>query len=445
MNRARDVPGIMRRPLAHDRRAKDIAALMFSVALFWVIALVIVAATLVVLARPLLRGGRPTGDSAPPELDATTAVYRDQKRQLDADLAAGAITTAEHTAAQEELVHRLGAEIAKRPSATEAGEARTPWVAIVVLVAIVPVTSVLLYQLLGNPAGMKAQAPTAPQPQFSQDDVRAMVEKLAQRMRANPDDPKGWILLARSYAAMGRFAESSDAFAEAAKRVPDDAQLYADWADAAAMAQQRKLAGKPEELVARALALDPNNRKALALSATALLERGNIEGSLARWRELRQKLASGSDEAREIDRVIAEISGGPTTTSPAPEAKAPSTTSPAQPAGALAGRIDVDPKIASRVAPDDTVFVLARSAEGGRVPLAVMRIHGRELPAAFHLDDSMGMVPEMKLSATPRVVVEARVSKSGNAKASAGDLRGTSAPVAPGDANVRIVINEVVP
>jgi cytochrome c-type biogenesis protein CcmH len=75
----------------------------------------------------------------------------------------------------------------------------------------------------------------------------------------------------------------------------------------------------------------------------------------------------------------------------------------------------------------------------------VMRIHGRELPATFHLDDSMGMVPEMRLSATPRVIVEARVSKSGNAKASAGALRGRSAPVAPGDANVRIVINEVVP
>src|SRR5690349_4664585 len=303
-------PGIMRRPFAQDRsrrRARDIAAIMFSAALFWVIALAVVAATLVVLARPLLRGGKPIGDEAPPEMEAATAVYRDHKRQLDADLAAGAITTTEHAAAQEELVHRLGAEIAKRPSATAAGEARTPWIAIVVLVAIVPVASVLMYQLLGTPAAITARAPAAEHPQFSQDDVRAMVDKLAQRMQSNPDDPKGWILLARSYAAMGRFAESSNAFAEAAKRTPDDAQLYADWADAAAMAQQRKLAGKPEELVARALAIDPNNRKALALSATALLERGDIEGSLARWRKLRQHLASGSDEAREIDRVIAEV------------------------------------------------------------------------------------------------------------------------------------------
>ena len=139
-------------------------------------------------------------------------------------------------------------------------------------------------------------------------------------------------------------------------------------------------------------------------------------------------------EDREIDKVIAEI-GGSTST---PPASVPATK------GTLAGRIELDPKMAPRVAPDDTVFVLARSAEGGRVPLAVTRIRARELPATFHLDDSMGMIPEAKLSATPRVVVEARVSKSGNAKASAGDLRGVSAPVAPGDANVHVVIGEVV-
>jgi len=111
----------------------------------------------------------------------------------------------------------------------------------------------------------------------------------------------------------------------------------------------------------------------------------------------------------------------------------------------LAGRIEIDPKIAAKAAPDDTDFVLARAADGGRIPLAVTRMRARDLPAAFHLDDSMGMMPEMKLSTTPRVFVEARVSKTGNAKASAGDLRGTSAPVVPGDSNVRIVINEVVP
>ncbi|HYT97156.1 MAG TPA: c-type cytochrome biogenesis protein CcmI [Casimicrobiaceae bacterium] len=403
---------------------------MISILLFWFIALALVAAMLIVLARPLLRGGKPRQDAAPPELDATTAVYRDQKRQLDDDLAAGAVTASEHAAAQEELVHRLGAEIAKQPSAAEAGATRTPWIAIIVLVAVVPVASVLLYQILGNPGAIDAQ--TA-RPRITDQDVRAMVEQLAERMQTHPDDPKGWLLLARSYAALGRYSDAAAAFGEAAKRSPDDAQLYADWADAAAMDQQRKLVGKPEELIARALAIDPNNRKALALSATALLERGDVDASLARWRELRQKLAPDSDEAREIDKVIAEIGGAKSAASAGAPAK-----------GTITGRIEVDPKIASRIAPGDTVFVLARSADGGRVPLAVTRMRARELPATFHLDDSMGMIPEAKLSATPRVVVEARVSKSGNAKASAGDLRGISAPVTPGDANVRVVIGEVV-
>src|SRR5438105_5010634 len=321
-------PGIIRRPCRARPLRTPSPPFMVSTLLFWFIALALVAATLVALARPLLQGGKPQENAAPPELDAAAAVYRDQKRQLDDDFAAGAITANEHAAAQEELVHRLGAEIAKQPSATAAGATHTPWIAIVALVAVFPVASVLLYQMLGNPAAINAQSA---RPQFTDQDVRAMVEQLAQRMQTHPEDPKGWLLLARSFAALGRYSESAAAFAEAVKRSPDDAQLYADWADAAAMEQQRKLAGKPEELIARALAIDPDNRKAIALSATALLERGNVDASLARWRELRQKIASDSDEAREIDKVIAEIG--------ASKGAAPSG-APAK--GTLAGRIELD-------------------------------------------------------------------------------------------------------
>jgi cytochrome c-type biogenesis protein CcmH len=126
---------------------------------------------------------------------------------------------------------------------------------------------------------------------------------------------------------------------------------------------------------------------------------------------------------------------------------APSQAPPPAPTGqkTLTGRVEVDPKLAARVAPDDTVFIVARAAEGPRVPLAVTRLRARDLPASFRLDDSMGMVPEMKLSAAPRVVVEARVSKSGNAMTQPGDLRGTSAPLAPGTGDIRIVVGEIVP
>src|SRR5262245_49356882 len=117
---------------------------MAPVWLFWLVALGLIALTLAVLARPLLRSGKPEPRTAPDEIDATSAVYRDQKRQLDDDLAAGAISADEHARAQDELVRRLGSEIAKQPSATAAAPSRTPWIAVVVLVAIVPVASLFL-------------------------------------------------------------------------------------------------------------------------------------------------------------------------------------------------------------------------------------------------------------------------------------------------------------
>ena len=452
---------------------------MTPVPIFWFAAIALVAATLGTLLWPLLRRRAGAIDAGPEDLAAATSVYRDQRRQLDDDLAAGAITADEHKAALDELAARLSAEMASTPvgGAAASAPSRAPWVAALVLVAVLPAAAVLAYLALGDPSAMtrSPHGTTAAQGGVSDEQVRAMVESLAQKMKANPGDPNGWMLLARSYTAMGRFPDAVDAYKQAAERGTPDAQLLADWADAAAMTQGRKVAGAPEALVARALALDPTNAKALALAATARLERGDIAGSLAQWRELRALLPNGSDDAREIDTVIAQLEGqqlkvpgAPATTvmaaapaAPAPGARAappiaPGTPSPhatpgapapapASPAAALTGRVELDPKLAARVAPDDTVFVLARAAEGPRMPLAVQKFRAAELPRAFRLDDSMAMAPGMTVSSRGSVVVEARVSKSGNAITQPGDVRGVTAPVPPGTGDLRIVIGEVVP
>ena len=112
--------------------------------------------------------------------------------------------------------------------------------------------------------------------------------------------------------------------------------------------------------------------------------------------------------------------------------------------GAVSGMVRLAPALASRVAPTDTVFVFARPADGPRMPLAVIRKQVRELPAAFSLDDTMAMAAGMKLSDHPRVVVGARISKSGSATPQPGDLEGLSAPVKVGDTGVTVVIGTEV-
>ena len=111
----------------------------------------------------------------------------------------------------------------------------------------------------------------------------------------------------------------------------------------------------------------------------------------------------------------------------------------------MSGRVDLAAAFAAKVAFSDTVFIFARAAEGSRMPLAILRIPARELPKDFRLDDSMSMAPGVKLSDSPAVVVEARISKSGGALPQPGDLFGRTAPVKPGTADLRIVIDQVVP
>ena len=427
--------------------------------LFWLLALLLLAGTLAFLLPPLLRHRRPA--AAPDDDAAAIAVYRDQKRALDAELADGVISDAERDAALAELTRRLGEEVGDPKAATSAHRpSRRAWTIAFALLVLIPLVALGLYRWLGNPDAMTfatAGNSTTSQHSTSDPQLAAMVESLAQKMKSRPDDAEGWTLLGRSYAAMGRYSDSADAYAHAAALMPDNAALLADYADTLAMAQGRSLAGKPSQLVQRALSVDPKNPKALALAATAALDARDFDAALGYWRRLQAQFPDNSDDARQVGSIIAEIeaaqregkggAGGKLAARSerpaAPQASAPAAKSIS--GATIAGRVDIAPALASKVALSDTVFIFARAVDGPRVPLAVLRVPARELPKNFTLDDSMGMAPGVRLSAAQAVVVEARVSKSGNALPQSGDLSGKSTTVKPGAADVKIVIDQVVP
>jgi cytochrome c-type biogenesis protein CcmH len=421
--------------------------------LFWSLAALLVVATLVTLTWPLLRR-KPHAD-APDAGGAAIAVFRDHKRAVDSEYEAGTITAAERDTTLAELTRRVADEGDAAPAPEVGQRSLLTRSAAIALVVLIPAAALVLYQRLGNPAATAVADITAGH-DVSERQIVTMVDSLAQRLKEHPDDAQGWVLLARSYVALERFPEAADAYAHADALIKDDPTLLADYADALAMAQGRRLAGKPAAIVERALAIDPKQRKALALAATIALEAHDFAASLGYWRRLAAELPADSDEARQVSAVIAEIELQS-------EGKAPSSASSgkrvqragdavpaaapaanAQP-GAISGRVDLSSALGSRVALTDTVFIYARAPEGSRMPLAVLRIPARELPRDFVLDDSMGMAPGAKLSAAPAVIVEARISKSGNAIPQPGDLFGKSSAVKPGAAGLRITIDQVVP
>ena len=400
---------------------------------FVVLGAVLIAGALLFVVPPLLRRGLRTGATR----DAVNvAVYRDQLRELEADLRAGTLAPDQHEKARGEIEARLLADVGKGDAAAQ--PRRYTRAAALALGLAVPICALAVYVAVGNPrALLPGTAEGANAHGVSAQQFEAMVSRLAARLKENPEDAEGWMMLGRSYAVLGRFGESSQAYAKAAARTPGDAQLLADYADALAMAQGRTLQGEPETILRRALAIDPNNVKALLLAGTAAFNRNDGAAAVRHWERVLGLLPAESDMIQRVQASIAEarsLSG-----SPGGKAQI------AKPAQAQGGRVSgvvrLAPELAGKVAPGDTVFIFARAAEGPRMPLAILRKRGSDLPIQFSLDDSMAMAPQMKLSAFPNVVIGARVSKSADASPQPGDLQGLSGPVKVGDGKVSVVID----
>ena len=462
---------------------------------FWIAASLLLALALGLLLPALLRPARPAPNPDQTPLareSANLALLREQLAQLDAERAAGTLDEAAHRAARAEIERRVldeegeegeegkeGAAAAGSrgnkpragpPPASQSSAARAPRTA-ALLTVFVPALAIGLYATLGHREALSPQAAAPAPANITEGDVAAMVDQLAKRlegMAGQPNELEGWVLLARSYASMQRFDEADRAYQRAIALAPQEPQLRADRADMLAMKQGRSLAGEPTRLIEEALQLDPNNLKALVLAGSAAFDRRDYAAAATYWTRARVNVPAGSELAANIDASLAEArglagqgsdvgapTGGPATgaasgqgaapmaeASPVPEAPAAKGA-----AASVSGSVSLASGLASRVGPDETVFIFARAAEGPRMPLAIRRHRVSELPIRFTLDDRDAMSPELKLSKFPRVVVGARISKSGNAMPQPGDLIATpvATPMGSGGTELKLVIDQIQP
>jgi cytochrome c-type biogenesis protein CcmH len=291
-------------------------------------------------------------------------------------------------------------------------------------------------------AGAAGGDPGAEQHATSNEQIAAMVDKLAQRMKDQPDDPEGWAMLARSYSVLGRHPEALVAYEKAVALRKDDPTLLADYADSLAVKNDRSLAGEPMKQVERALKLDPKNLKALSLAGTYEFDRKDYKAAVKYWEKV---VAIGPADNAFVKQFGPAIEEARSLAGMPPAAKQAETAPGPLAAGrTVSGQVTLSAALAKQAKPDDTVFVFARPAPGAGMPLAILRKQVKDLPLDFTLDDSMAMSPANALSSAAKVVVSARVSRSGNAMPQPGDMSGQTAEVSVGTSGLRIEIKDVV-
>jgi cytochrome c-type biogenesis protein CcmH len=396
------------------------------------IAVLAVLIVLAILFRPFLFKGDLKGAS---RTQLNTAIYKEELEKLELDFAENRISLDEYNLARSEVKHRILQE-----SEDEGVELkyRSPIKTMIAIGVFIPLLSAFLYFLVGSFADLQSGERLSP----AQIQVNQMVEALEKKMEADPSDPKGWAILGRSYKVLRRPLDSEKAFDRAGAYLDGDAQLLAEYADVVALNAGGSFEGKAGLILARALKVDPNNMMALWLSGTAAYDRQDGPKAVLYWERLLKLLPANSDEAQVVRESLNEVRAKTKMPSKNYDSAHPQMTNNGQ--SSISGSVVLAASVQSKAKPDDVLMIIARPLNS-RMPVAVKRVRVSDLPMNFVLDDSLAMSPDARISLLSEVLIEARVSKTGQAKPESGDLMSVPQVVKVGVKGIQLQIDQVRP
>ena len=391
---------------------------------FFIAAFLLLVLVLVLLLRPFLFPGKTLATS---RRQMNAAIYREELDKLEAERVAGLINPADYEISHAEMRQRLFQDTNEEDDQATLGSTKKTAIGLCIFIVLL---SSGLYFSLGDVYRVAQKNNEKP---ITQENVEKMVSEFAIKMEKDPDNLKGWVMLARSYRILGRNEDAAKAYARAGNFVDSDPQLLADYADVLATNANGSFAGKPLLLINQALKLDPNNLMALWLSGSASFSVSNYKAAVQSWEKLAAQLPPNSDEARAIEGSITEArsKGGLL-------AKAPVAAS----GKGISGQIELSNELKSKVMPGDVVMVIARQV-GERMPVAVLKTPTAQFPMNFVLNDSLAMNPSSPLSKLVEVSVEVRISKTGMAKPESGDLISAVKTIKVGTENARLLVDQI--
>jgi len=408
--------------------------------IFWGIAAVFVIVAMALVMVPLMRR-KPTPVKVG-RRSINIAVYRDQMREMEVDRNNGLITDEQFANASTELESRLAQDAVETVDGQLVSKGSMKLG--IALAILIPLAAFGLYWQIGTPQAVSQQTMMAGQNPATSPEIVAMLKSAEEKVKANPDDAQTWTMLARAYSVLENWPDAIRAFENLIRLTPNDPSVWSHYGEALALSDNRNLEGKPMEMVRKALELDPKEIKALELSGIYAYQHKDYKTAVKDWQQVVALSPPGEQYTQDMQGALdkAREMAGESASKPALDNL--STFAAAETTGKdLTGTVSISAKLKNTVGPNDVVFVFARAAAAGGQPLAVIRLDAGSLPASFKLDDSQAMTPGSALSSQDSVDLVARISKSGNAAPSPGDLEGSMKAVKVGSSGVKLVIDHV--
>jgi cytochrome c-type biogenesis protein CcmH len=419
--------------------------LFWSITLFWGAAAVAVALALAFVLPFLFRSRQDERQQAA-RRDINLAVYRDQMKDLKTERANGQLSEEQFLASKLELETRAAEDALAQDDGASAPQAsrRLGFT----LAAVLPIAAIGMYAWFGNPGALTASSGGPMDPSMAaaptEQDIMRMIEQLEARTQSNPTEGEAWEALATANGLLARWPQALEAYQQAYQLLPAKPAVLSGYAEALAMTSNLVLAGRPIELVRMALQAEPDNRKGLELAGIHAYQNQEFAQAAQFLDRLYQLLTPETPYAQDILSMRNEAAQLALAAGSTQAARAPDQQVTAGPQASIGGSVQIADELKAQVGEQDTIYLIARAGESGP-PLAAARVAMGTFPLPFSLNDSMAMSPANVLSNHQEVVVVARISKSGNPIAQPGDLEGRVMGVKVGAADVKLVIDRVVP
>ena len=373
-------------------------------------------------------------------------LLRDQLKELAEDQRVGNLSAEQYELSKLEIEGRVVEEVAKEPQLTMLSGRLAKFVSIIVVV-LIPVSAFYLYSVIGSHEGQDVASFLEAQNQpVDQTELESMAEKVIEHLEENPGDTQALGMLARTYQALHKFDEAANAWERAYQLEPNDPGILVDYAEARGLAARGNLNGEPTELINRALELDPNHGKGLALGGTVAFASGSYQLAIDRWTQLMKANIADEQLVQTLQSGIAEAKIRLVQSRQEARVDEPTAedSAPQEFSTIVSGIVKISNELLSQVDSGDVVFIYAKATEGPPMPIAAMKVPVSQLPFTFAIDDSFSLMPTRKLSDFSEFLVGARISKSGNSIRASGDLESSTMLVRPG-INIEITIDSAVP
>ena len=407
--------------------------------------LLLVALILILL--PLLRSVSTRGPSGR-EVNLQLAHHR--LIELESDVASGRLDAADYPSARSELERSLLSDIGD--DVVHGPPSRSALPTAVLIGLIFPFAAAGLYLMFGTPEVLMSDYTQAASPKTISEKklppVAVLIEQLEKKVTQNPDDLRGLLLLTNAYMSLRRYADAVPLFERWQALDANNADLLARYADALAMANNGDLAGKPTALLERALQINPNQIQALWLAAMAADEQHDLSTALVYLTHLQGLVVDNQEAHKEVTAMIASAQSRAATSgiTLSPTSSTDTALNPSEPPARLSILVELDPAVAQGVSTTDTVFVYARPIGGSKMPIAITRRRAVEFPLRVILDDSLAVMPSQKLSDVEQVEIVARISRTGNAMPTPGDIIGVTRSVTVNTVDtVTVTLSDVIP